>query len=501
MNNVLYLSRRCGIPALAYPATDASIPWPCTLKILQTDLGTKFTVSLESHIMIHGVDDEQLFTLRFEGDNLMPGKSSLARVDIVVSAEHLHSLIRQGQPRVQMLSLFLKAPCAVWCPGTGGTEASSIDTSSQELIALAKTTEVHILFDTNWLGQNLARLRSVVESSPQLTGVPISADSNFTRSYRKANWSVFNFVKEAKSRVVPSVEDELAGAPPPIEDTVGDAPPPYVRLSRKRSRLGESSTSTYRGIIINACNPARTSLTPETPSPKRVLLEDLTCPPSPSERATLVSSPSAKSGASSTATEHVDIFQEAMTTAVKALLPTIVREMLPDIVRDILPRLLAVPQSPSSSSARTPPCHPQLPTVPTISALLGAHVSTHLKQIYVDALNKASDQASEFHDSVGLEISEVLDEHRIDVLIVKEDAIAELHRECDEKLVEFKERVAEVKEAVEEGVALHADNVVGKACDRLDAVELKMNKVVRSRCIDFHDAKAKNQLRAISLPL
>lgn len=208
-----------------------------------------------------------------------------------------------------MLLLALKAPCAVWYPRTMSTQTCSISTPSQELKTLAKATEVCILFDTSWLGRNLARLRSALEGSLQLTGASITPDLNFTRSYQKADWSNF-VVEEETSRAVPSVEDGLvSGAPPPIEDAVGDAPPPYARLSSKRPRHSKSSRLICRGIINNAHHPARTSLTPDSPSPKRVLFEYPTCPPSPTERATSILSPSAKSSASSTTTVQVDMFR------------------------------------------------------------------------------------------------------------------------------------------------------------------------------------------------
>lgn len=145
--------------------------------------------------------------------------------------------------------------------------------------------------------------------------------------------------------------------------------------------------------------------------------------------------------------------------------------------------------------------HPQPPTIPTISALLSAHVSTHLKKICSDALDQASDQATEFYNSVSLETNEVLDEHKADVATIKEDTIAELSRECDEKLVEFKERVTEAIEEVEERVEIHADKVVGRACDILDALKTEMEKKeVRSKCVVFPGAKTKRQVRAVSLP-
>jgi len=258
---VLSLVRNEGVPALAYSADDVSVLWPCSLKILHSE--AQFMVSLGHSISIHGVDDKQLITLRYEGDNLMPSKTSLGNVRISLPDTSLQIIARHGKPRPRTLSLTLKAPCSVWFPRSLGNGVSNLHTGFHKLLTLARATEVRILFDTNWLGKiNLARLQSVVEGSRQLTGVPVIPQ--FARSYQQIDWSVFNTIqdtesgeylpiKDLASEALPSIEDTVAGVAgaPPIEDFIHDAPPSYAQVSSKRSRNSKSSSQTQHRYIAN----------------------------------------------------------------------------------------------------------------------------------------------------------------------------------------------------------------------------------------------------------
>jgi hypothetical protein len=227
------LVRNQGIPAFAYPANDPSIPRLCDLKILYSDV--QFLVSLEPTIPTNGVDERQPFFLRYQGDNLMPGKTSLGNVGISFPDGSLDKIARHGQPRPRTLSLTLETPCSVWYPHSFG---SRLHPRFHDFLTLARTTEVHILFDTNWLGSlNLARLQSVVEGSRQLNGVPVIPQ--FTRSYQQADWSIFKSIQD----VMPG-EDVASEALPSIEDAVHDAPPPYAHVSSKRLRDSRSSSLT-----------------------------------------------------------------------------------------------------------------------------------------------------------------------------------------------------------------------------------------------------------------
>ncbi|CAG5181646.1 uncharacterized protein ALTATR162_LOCUS9788 [Alternaria atra] len=367
-----------------------------------------------------------------------------------------------------------------------------------------RATEVRILFDTNWLGKyNLARLRSAVEGSRQLTGVPVIPQ--FTHLYQQADWSILNSIQDAKSgaylpigdlrsEAVPSIEDAVAGAPP-IEDAVHDAPPSYAHVSSKRSRN------------------ARTSLTPDSPVPKR-LLQDPTCVPSPTERATSVSSLSSKFKPSSTATVQVDVFLDVVTSAVQKVLPDLLREQLPSILQDLLPGMLTDP-SPSPSLSPTPrssqganaltqhrrtPSHKPTPAA-VIRTVISTATKTHLQRFLTDALDQASEQVSELHNSASVEFEEHLDDTRLDFATLKEDHIAVFNDDCNEKLVEFKERLVEKKDEAEVEVKAHADEVVAKAWDRLNMVDKGW---CRRKCLagaKDKQSKLEQGRRAMSLPL
>jgi hypothetical protein len=499
---VLNLVRDKGVPAFV---NDASVLWPCTLKILHSN--AQFVVSLEHTISTHSVDDEQLFTLRYEGDNLVPGKSSLKDIMNSHSNELLHNIARAGQPRFRTLSLMLKARCSVWYPHGFGNEVSSLHTHFHELLTLARATEVRILFDINWLGKdNLARLQSAVEGSRQLTGVPVIP--RFTHLYQQADWCDLDLIQDAKSGACALIEDvaseavpsiEYAVAKAPFEDELHDAPPPYAHASSKRPRNSESSSWIQHRYIANAYSLARSSLTPDSPQPKR-FLQDPTCAPSPTERASSLSS--------STATVQVDVFQDIVTSAVKKVLPDMLRAQLPNILQDLLPSMLAGP-SPSPSLSPTPPSrqianapiqHPRTSSrKPTSASLFRAvisnHTKTNLQSIFTDAL----DRASELHNSAEVEFDEYLGDTRLEFATAKEDHLAAFDQDCDERLVEFKDRLAEKKEETEVEVGEHADKVVVKAWDRLNMLNM-LDKEVWCRCNCLHVATDKQRQRAMSLP-
>ncbi|CAN9426235.1 unnamed protein product [Alternaria alternata] len=380
---------------------------------------------------------------------------------------------------------------------------SSFGTGWHKLSALARATDVRIVFDTNWLGKkNLARLQSAVETSRQLTGVPVIPQ--FARLYQQADWSILSSSQGAKpgprrptadltSKAVSSIEDAVAGAPP-FEDAIYDAPPSYAQVSNKRSRN------------------TRTSLTPDSPPSKR-LLQDSTCVPSPTERASSPSSPSLKSTPSSTATVQVDIFQDIVTSAVQKVLPDLLREQLPSILQDFLPGMLADP-SPSPSLSPAPRSSQSTDTLaqhrrtsnqkPTPAAVIRTVISTatktHLQRFLTDALDQAYEQVSELHNSASVEFEEHLDDTRLDFAMLKEDHIAAFNEDCNEKLVEFKERLVEGKDEAEVDVKAHADEVVVKAWDRLNMMDKRWCSHKCPHGTKDKGNKLEQRRRAISLP-
>jgi hypothetical protein len=257
------LVRKGGVPAVAYSSTDATALEPCNVILLcsETKTNAQFTALLEAPISIHGIDDKQTFVLRFDGDNLVPGRISLDHTKIPPTDELVDKIAREGQPELRVLSLTLKTPCSVWYPRTLSSAVSRFDTPSHELVDLTKTMEIRILFDTKWLGSNLSRLRSVSERSSQLSGVPVVPGTIYTQLYVQADWSILNFVEEAEPeglpvvevavyKVVPSVEDAAVGASS-FKDVLDDAPPSYAQVPSKRSRNGKSSSRTQHRRTAN----------------------------------------------------------------------------------------------------------------------------------------------------------------------------------------------------------------------------------------------------------
>jgi hypothetical protein len=478
MKDVQYLVRKSGVPALAHPASDVSRLWPCTMKMLYVELNAQFTVSLESDVSIQGVDDQQLVALRFEGHNLVPvkgslgpakrhklvpGKGSLDPDNIVLTPEMISHLARGGDSQVYVLSLVLKTPGAVWHPRTLSARVSGIDNLPRDLSDLARTTEVCIVFDSNWLGQSLGQLRSAVKGRKQFAGIPVVSSSKFAQSHQRALWSDYE--------VAESVESETAAVPPPIEVAQDDAPPAYAEVPSKRRRHSHA---------------ARTSLTTESPRRKRVL-KGLTRSVSPTERAT-PSSQGARSTTSSNATEVADVWQEAITKGLNELLPELLPKFLPNILKDILPDILRITLTSLFAASRSPspsqfPLHPSSSPAnpPKVSALLSAHVETHLKSIFSAAAEAAAESATSLAE---VTLGETLDDHDTDLRTLKEDALEEMERIAHEQVDAFRKKIEDVAEGVGEEVEKHAGEVVGNACDVLDeVVESKWVGDMLSRCI------------------
>jgi hypothetical protein len=180
-----------------------------------------------------------------------------------------------------------------------------------------------------------------------------------------------------------------------------------------------------------------------------------------------------------------DVWQEAITKGLDKLLPkllpTILKDILPDILRTTLPSLLAASRSPSPSQS---PIHPSSsPANPLkISALLSAHVDTYLKSILSAAAEAAAESATSLAD---VALAETLDDHRVELYIVREDALAEIEQIAHDKVDAFREAIEGVAQDVGEEVELYAGEAVARACDVLD--EVKASKWVGdalSQCIE-----------------
>jgi hypothetical protein len=459
------LVRKSGIPVLASPASDAAPQWPCSLAVKYLETRMQATISLQCSLPIHGSDDEQTFTLLYNADNLVPGNTSLKPPPTCLPQDRLHDIARQGNANLKILSLTLKTPCSVWCPPSSGPIApkDGFGTAFGQFVELARTTEVHILFDWNWLHKDHhARFDRLVRHPEHLTGIPV--DQASAKRYRLADWSVFS----------------------PADDVASEAPPPYTAASKKRPRQ------------------VTTSPTPGS-SPKRALLSPAPfLLSSPTEKATTasVSAPSPKSRLSSPASNAPDL-QDSLKNVVEELLPQMLHAILPDM----LPRLFAAPSpSPSPSRPRSTPRPKRIP-MSSLGNLLSAHATAQLEAQLEGLYAETLDHATEMHSAADVEFHEILEEQKLDVAMIKEDSIVELNKVFDDKLAEFKESTVDMVNEMEKRMEL----IYAGVCDRLDGFVTKQEEYLsrgeelekrrdRSRINPQREVEDRSR-RAVSLPL
>lgn len=217
------LVRKSGIPVLASPASDAASQLSCCLAVKYLDARMQATISLQSSFPINGFEDEQTFTLLYNADNLEPGNTLLKPPPTCLPPQdRLNEIARQGNVHLKTLCLALKAPCPVWCPPCSGPIAPKDGSSApfRQFLDLARSTQVHILFDWNWLHKDHhGRFDRLIRHPEQLTGIPV--DQSSIKRYRLADWSVFSIVDDVES----------------------EAPPSYTAASKKRPRPGECNWS------------------------------------------------------------------------------------------------------------------------------------------------------------------------------------------------------------------------------------------------------------------
>jgi hypothetical protein len=381
------------------------------------------TLSLMSLIPIHGFNDEQPFTLIYDADNLVSGKTKLGPAAIRLPQDRLRKITRSGNPQLKTLSLTLKESCPIWGPSSPRSIApkSGFEPSFHQLVQLAGALQVHILFDYNWLHQDQhTRFGRLFSHGEELTGLPI--EQNFVKLHERIDWIVLS----------------------------ANGPPSYSDVSKKRSRRRKFSAFEYI-LWFNLYHVAATSTSPEPPFSKRALLSssDLDAP-SPTEKATPPPSPPAYAPAS----------EEATRNAVAAILPAL-QSILPELLR---PFFAVAPSSPSPSPKKDDTKKPS-----SLSTLLNARVAAHLEAQQPKLYAGMLDYAEEINSAAGIELQETLEDHRLDIAIANEDGIAELNNVIDNKLHEFKASTQEIVEELDE----HAGKVYTETREKLDELVAK----------------------------
>jgi hypothetical protein len=212
------LVRTSGIPVLAYSTSHADAS-SCLLLIKYSEAYKQATFLLQTSIPIKGLDDKQTFILQYNADNLVTSDTSLRAVTILLPQTSQNNIARRDDPEMYTLSLSIKEVCPVWCTPSSGLVFPRVGFYSvfNQLAALARATEIHILFDYKWVHhENRGLLRQLIHRSQELTGVPVN---EYSTIYRLTDWSVFGPL-------------EAAGE-------VEDSPPRYTHTSHKRCRDGK----------------------------------------------------------------------------------------------------------------------------------------------------------------------------------------------------------------------------------------------------------------------
>jgi hypothetical protein len=469
----------------------------------ETDL--QVAMSLQSPVPIRGFDGKQTCTLRFEGDNLVPAQNHLGPIRIPLPQHRLDAIARHGNPQIQSLSLTLKVPCSVWYPHClhGALAKHGVDVNLDAFVALSKATNVHVLFDSRWFKQdNYARLCTLISCTQELKTIPV--DENFTRQYKERDSSSFGLVQDGDEKAGTTIEH---GAPPSIEDAVYDAPPAYTRVSGKRSRQSKlSCLNTLTSQSLIQCS-ARTSSTPESPSPKRVLLLDV---PSPTELATSPSSPSSPSpkpiAPTITSAHNLD---KAITIVLEKVLPDMLRTQLSDMLPGMLCALPATLPSSTSPTSPSPSRHPNPKPSPTnrrlsINALLSTCVAAYPTTIPRDVLkhiialieqgldnmvagmigkvdtafakrmeemenisSTTTEHILQVYSTVRDELKDLLVESKLEIDVKLEDGVDDFNRQTSEKLDVLHDDTNDAVEAARERIEQAVDVEVDVALERL----------------------------------
>ncbi|KAH7413551.1 hypothetical protein DE146DRAFT_7 [Phaeosphaeria sp. MPI-PUGE-AT-0046c] len=473
---VVKLVQSKGASAFACPSSDHSVLWPCSLVILHDKLPAptqQLSIHLEASVRIHSVQDEQPLVLCFDGDNLVPGKAFLGPVDVSLPAYCLNTIKREGYSESRMLSLTLKEPCSVRYPRALGSGVARLDTPCRQLVAIASTTEIHIFFDGDWLGRRRKDLQHAVQTSSQLTAVPLQPQSVFAHTYLQVPSSILHLVEDPDAAL------------PSIEDPSNEALPPYERTPSKRARqdtsLSPSSLDKHLSKRLIQNNPWA------SPPRKRGT-------PAPST--------------SSDDTVKVDTLSELVQIAVNKALPDAIRadptlkDLVSSAVATALPALLpSILQSILPSMLPPPPPPPQAPPPPTPVTVIVGPLHNHIRHqantvvgvAASRALDEISNAAYDALERIRAELSEDLTDHKVDVQMVRDDHFRSFERECEEKVEDFREELDDAKKAVMEDVELYQMDKLDEICQKMDKKEeMAVAKVEGTSNMTAHEFAAES---------
>ncbi|KAJ8114352.1 hypothetical protein OPT61_g3747 [Boeremia exigua] len=457
------MSFTLGFTALAYPASDLSSPVsPCQCSLaFRCDHGAK-QATLLLIATIPTIDAPQTFAVQYDADKLLPGAVSLTCGNDHIPQLQLDELMRVkgASSDIRTLAIHVAQPCPVWCPPSQVyTHKPGFERPFQDLVELTKATSIHIVFDYKYLQKPYhGMFKAFAKAAKSLSAFPVER-LLVVRGLRKASWNIFGPV-----------------------DAIG-APPVYA-TSRKRSREA-NSTSPPR-------SPKR--LAPQSPTESHT--SEKTVPLSPAlaeafERRFLKTSPA------------LDNQTEVINDAVAKQLPKALAQVLPNIIRDMIPSLcisastesnrstprasFASHASPhkqphSSFSSNTSP-RTKLPKLSPLGYAILPHLSTHLTdqfaQYQAKELAKFRKLLDELYDSAEGDrahetalMMEDMEEHKAEVLILRDDTVDELNKQISEAFDQGRQEACDVGDELTERLQFVFDELCG-TIDGLKRTTLK----------------------------
>lgn len=203
-----HVFRKGGVPALASDHTNhASFSCLCSLVVKVDVARRRATVTLEHRLPLHGFDTDQNVSSVYDADNIIPGETRIASVNLPPLQSQ--KVARNDGKDLRSLIITLRKPCTILSPQLRGSLAPQAGSEHpfEQLVALAKATHLCIVFDYAWVHPNKA--------AQFLSLIDTSAYAGFPRGNTAGNqtdWTVFA----------------------PGESALLDDLPSYAKSSRKR---------------------------------------------------------------------------------------------------------------------------------------------------------------------------------------------------------------------------------------------------------------------------
>ncbi|PSN60868.1 hypothetical protein BS50DRAFT_681413 [Corynespora cassiicola Philippines] len=461
------------VPVLAY--ADASAidePWLLgSLSFRHSATQNEISLLFATYLSVPGSDEEQNFVLVYDADNLVSGTTTLAPSADACDPAWLEKIVRDGVPRIRILSLTLRYACSVWC-GRGEARGPVIPrpTPCRQLVEIAKASKVHMILDLSWLQKNyLTCLRRLTDDAKGLAGFPLL--ETLGRRFERADWTHFQ----------------------PLDS---DEPPAYPEASNKRSR---------RAI----------SLTLSSPPSKRAMLDTAALPFAAGTPTEVATSPSCHaSNESSQAIDEattIDVLsnksflaepsfeaspQPQFSSEQYVAISHVISQQLPHAFEAFVTRLFAhpdiSPSIPTTSTTSTtsnasernsgsPP--PVRSPLDPLGKALVSHMLPHMKsylQAVVDRTHDAGWLRREWADEeFYTNLHEVKDEAAMNIKIVKEEGVQELECARDKCVRDAEADLVNTASDFE-------DQLMGIYWDIVAKADVKMEEILNSLAVKVH---------------